>query len=102
MQEESRDENRTTRPPVRRCPGEFLHLTGATFSVRALDLVRAPVLPKFQRQISENRIGGSNDHLPPTSHLFLEIARFLVRKCENPANSRYFGLGTEAGDSSIL
>ena len=34
-----------------------------TFAVRVLDLVRAPILPKFQRQISENRIGGSNDYL---------------------------------------
>ena len=25
--------------------------------------MRAPILPKFQRQVSENRIGGSNDYL---------------------------------------
>jgi hypothetical protein len=26
--------------------------------------MRAPILPRFQRQISENRIGGSNEYLP--------------------------------------
>jgi hypothetical protein len=46
--------------------------------------MQAPILPKFQRQISENRIGGSNDYL----FIFLVSCAFPAANARFP---RQFG-----------